>query len=575
MALATESRTLEVVALNADVVGYSRLMADDFHATTQTMGEYQDLVVEKVREAGGTLVAFVGDNFMAVFERATDAMAAAIAISTEIEARNADLPGHRQVRFRMGLDRGAVTVTSEGQYHGDALNIAARIQSLAAPGGVSVSGEVFKALDEPELRFKPTGSKRLKNIPEPVPVYEYLGLPTDGSARRATNLGLEQPTVAVLPIHTETLDESLEGVGPMLISDLVHRVSSVPGLRIIDATDESRRVGNESSVDYMLDTGIHQVGQALRVYAKLMDFATINVVFSRRWDATAETVLSLSDQVADEVVRSLEVELVVGEPARLYAELDDPAAQEKIYIGWFNLTSATREGWQRAVELFQEVEVDHPEAPTATALLAFAHWVGASERYTDDPEETLESALEYARQGVEKNDPSGLSQMAEAAVMLTRRDFAGAAQKLEDVEITRPTCDVTYGLEGSTRRYLGQWERSIEALDRAMRLTQVNKPWYPTVQACAFYIGERFEEASSTAEAVLEHQPFNLEALLVLTAAQHEMGLERRAQATAQIVKDHYPALDVASWVAQRPYQDADLLRRWHEALTAVGLIEP
>lgn len=574
MALATESRTREVVALNADVVGYSRLMADDFQATTRTMGEYQDLVEEKVEGAGGTLVAFVGDNFMAIFERPTDAMAAAIAISTEIEARNADLPGHRQVRFRMGLDRGDVTVTSEGQYHGDALNIAARIQSLAAPGGVSVSGEVFRALDEPELRFKATGPKRLKNIPEPVPVYEYLALPADGTARRATSLALDQPSVAVLPIHTETVEESLKGVGPMLISDLVHRVSAVPGLRIIDASDESRRVESESSIDYMLDTGIHQVGKSLRVYAKLMDFATINVVFSRRWDATAETVLSLSDQVADEVVRSLEVELVVGEPARLYAELDDPVAQEKIYRGWFHLTSATREGWRRAIEYFGEVEAHHPDAPTAVALLAFAYWVGASEDYTDDSEAALETALEYARKGIERNDPSGLSQMAEAAVLLTRRDFAGAAQKLEEVEITRPTCDVTYGLEGSTRRYLGQWERSIEALDRAMRLTQVIKPWYPTVQACALYIGGRFEDAASTAEAVLEHHPFNLEALLVLTAAQHEMGLDRRARATAQIVKNHYPALDVAEWVAQRPYQDPDLLRRWHEALTASGLID-
>jgi tetratricopeptide (TPR) repeat protein len=163
--------------------------------------------------------------------------------------------------------------------------------------------------------------------------------------------------------------------------------------------------------------------------------------------------------------------------------------------------------------------------------------------------------------------------MAEAAVLIIERRFAEAAERLEGVEITRPTCDVTFGLEASSRRYLGQWEKSVEAIDRAMRLTQVVNPWYPTVQACAFFIGGRFEDAVAAAEAVLEHQPRNLEALLVLTAAQQEMGLERRARATAQMVKDSYPALDVEAWVADRPYQDPELIERWRRVLSEVGLI--
>lgn len=94
-----------------------------------------------------------------------------------------------------------------------------------------------------------------------------------------------------------------------------------------------------------------------------------------------------------------------------------------------------------------------------------------------------------------------------------------------------------------------------------------------TVQACAFFIGGRFEDAADTAQAVLGHQPHNLEALLVLTAAQQEMGLDRRARATAQIVKDNYPALDVEAWVAERPYQDPELTERWRRVLSAVDLI--
>lgn len=573
MTIATQSRTRFVVALNADVVGYSRLMADDFETTTRIVEDYHQLVEEKVAEAGGTMVVFVGDNFMAVFDHATDAMAAAIAISTEIENRNAELPEHRRVRFRMGIDQGEVTITPDGQYFGDALNVAARIQSLAVPGGVSVSGAVYRALDEPELRFKPAGHKTLKNIPESVPVYDFRDLPVDGPSTRRKRPALALPSVAVLPIHVEWVEESLRGAGPILAADLVDRLTAVPGLRVIDATDEEHAIENQHAIDYMLNSGIHQFGENLRVYVKLMDFATINVVFSRRWDATADTLLSLSDRIGDEVVRFLQVELVVGEPARIYSDLGDPKAQENIYRGWFQLNTSTREGYQRALEYFEEVDRHHPDETVAAALLAFTHWVGVAQDLVDDPERHLQLSKEYARRGIAEGDPSGLSQMAEAAVLIIERRFAEAAERLEDVEITRPTCDVTFGLEGSSRRYLGQWEKSIEAIDRAMRLTQVVNPWYPTVQACAFYIGGRFEDAVASAEAVLEHQPRNLEALLVLTAAQEEMGLHRRALATAQLVKDHYPALDVEAWVAERPYQNPDLIERWRRVLGEVGLI--
>ena len=155
MTATANSKVREMVALNADVVGYSRLLADDFQATTAVMDLYQGLVSEEVGAAGGTLVNFVGDNFMAAFDEATEAMQAAIAVTEAVADKNAGLPTQRQVRFRMGMDHGDVMVSDDGQYFGDALNIAARIQAMALPGGVSVSGNVYRALDEPALRSQP------------------------------------------------------------------------------------------------------------------------------------------------------------------------------------------------------------------------------------------------------------------------------------------------------------------------------------------------------------------------------------------------------------------------------------
>jgi tetratricopeptide (TPR) repeat protein len=145
---------------------------------------------------------------------------------------------------------------------------------------------------------------------------------------------------------------------------------------------------------------------------------------------------------------------------------------------------------------------------------------------------------------------------------------------LDRLEVVRPTCDVTYGIEGSLRRYMGEWEKAVDLLDVAMRLTGIDKPWYPTVKACSLFTGGRFEQAASIAETVIEYQPHNLEALLVLAAAQAELGMDRRANATAELIRERFPSVDVAAWLEGSPYQDHEIVARWKEDLAAAGAIE-
>jgi predicted Zn-dependent protease len=169
-----------------------------------------------------------------------------------------------------------------------------------------------------------------------------------------------------------------------------------------------------------------------------------------------------------------------------------------------------------------------------------------------------------------------MAQAVEAAVLMSRGQVDDALAKLDNLEILRPTCDITYGLEGSIRRYLGQWEQAIELLDVAMRLTGINKPWYPTVKASSLFVGGRFEEAATLAQGVLDYQPNNLEALLVLTAAQVELGLERRARATADTIKGRFPSVDVQKWLDKSPYQRREIVERWKgDMLSAGAIVDP
>ena len=144
---------------------------------------------------------------------------------------------------------------------------------------------------------------------------------------------------------------------------------------------------------------------------------------------------------------------------------------------------------------------------------------------------------------------------------------------LEQLEIQRPTCDTTFALEGSVRRYLGEWDKSVDLMKTAQRLTAVTKPWYPTVEACSYYMGGHLEQASQVAEAVVEYQPDNLEAMLVLAATQMELGLERRARATGQLIRERFPGVDIDAWIDDNPYQLPEAVERWKVDLRAAGAI--
>ena len=294
---------------------------------------------------------------------------------------------------------------------------------------------------------------------------------------------------------------------------------------------------------------------------------------SHKWTAKRNELLALSDQISEDIAHAVEIELVIGEPARIYADLGDPKAIQTIYDAWFHLNSGTKEGWAQALDAFDTVTESHPDQPVGYALAAVTTWAGVGQGYIADRPAGLQDAWNKAQGAIDSGDPTGLASTVQAAILMSRGFNDQALEMMDGLQISRPTCDITYAVEGSVRRYMGQWEKAIDLTDTAMRLTAVNNPWYLTIQACSLYMGGRFERAAATAEAVVEHQPNNLEALLVLTAAQQEMGLERRARATAEIVKERYPGTDINEWLDQNPYQVPEMVDEWRANLKAAGLI--
>jgi len=192
------------------------------------------------------------------------------------------------------------------------------------------------------------------------------------------------------------VDDSVRAAAGVIRMDLMHRLAGVPQLNVVDAKTEP---GGDyvGTARYMVETGVHQSGDGVWVYATLFDVTSMNIVKAHKWRTSVDELVGLSERLADEVARSVDIELVVGEPAGLYAELGDPEAIEKIYLGWYHLRSDTREGWAHAVDLFGHVAESHPDQPYGYVLSAFANWIGETNEWTPDPDSTLVKAREQAR----------------------------------------------------------------------------------------------------------------------------------------------------------------------------------
>ena len=569
-------RRRRVVVLNADIADYSRLMADDEAATVAAVREYQALVADAVLAGDGTLVNFVGDSFVAVFDHARAAMRTAMQVCRTVRERNDARPRTRRMWFRIGLDAGPVVVADDGRYYGEPLNIAARIQAIAETGGINVTEGVYRELDEPALRLIGLGSHRLKNIPGMVRVYRLAGLAGERTDRAVRGGRGVAPGVAVLPVLGAEVAATRD-IAQALRLEVVTALTRVPGLRVIDVTPASAAgpspLATGSGAPYSLVIGVVRSGDRLRAYAEIVETATFNRVWGQRWDGTVDDVFALQDALADGTARALEVELVVGEPARIYrAHLDD-TAREAVYLGRYHMRLGTREGWRRATELFASVEGSDAETVRA-ALMAFVLWWAAANGMSDDPSGDLDRAEAFARRGVALDDDTGLSQMVLAALRLhTGGDLDMALDEARQALKRRPTCDVTFAVEASVQRYIGAWEGATASSRRALELSLQSVPWYTTVLASAYYVGERYHEAIDAAEQIIGRaSDGDLETLAILASSQQALGLSRRARATAGMIIERFPGVRCDDVVRGHPFRDPEVLERWRGHLTAAGL---
>lgn len=573
--------TKYATALHGDVVGYSKLTADNEIETYNTLQVLRSIIEGEVDARKGIVASFVGDEFLAVLPTEESAVEAALEIQRRIAGENEALPERRKMRFRLGIHAGDVSNAGD-RWYGDAINIAARLQALAEPGGINISRKALEGAGDVPTRIESLGPTWLKNIPEQVVVFRLVDEgAAEGTAKpwRRRIATSTRPSLAVSPfVNYGAAEDSHFADGLMMA--LVVSLMRIPGVDVVSETStlgyrdqsfSSQQLGHELGVRYVLEGAVQRSGSQVRVLTQLIDVDEGRTAWADRFEASLEDVFAAQDDIVLAIATALDVEIIGGEVARMYRSEISPTAVEVLYRGLQHLSRGTPAELQLAADDFEEVIALEPDSPNGFTMAAMAHNWMAMFGATDDLEGHYELAEQRAREAIDRDDDSGIGQTVLAHVRVVRHDWDGALDAVREATDLRPSCDLTYGIAASVMRYLGRWEDAVDYADRAARLSPLFASWYHGIRANAEFLGGNYEAAADAAESVVAENEEDVDALLTLAAAQSALGRTRHATAAIDHARQTRPGLSTET-LRDLPYRDESDLNRFIGELKAAGL---
>ena len=521
--------------LSVDAVGYSRLMRQDEEATVRDIAAHRILISGIVKDHNGRVVDSPGDNLLAEFSSVVDAVNGALKIQKEIKKSNADTSKNRRMEFRIGINLGDV-IEEDERIYGDGVNIAARIEGLASVGGISISGTVYEHIkDKLSLGYHYLGEQKVKNIPEPVRVYQILTAPEAAGkvigqkkpkARnfRWAALGAlasiivvagaftiwkyylstqiepasldkmafplpDKPSVAVLPFVNMSNDPKQEYFSDGITDDLITDLSKIGGIFVIARNSvftykgkavKISQVAEEMGVRYVLEGSVQRAGDRVRINAQLIDCTTGGHVWAERYDGKIDDIFALQDSITRKIVAVLTVKLTVGEEKQFARRRTDSAdAYDAFLNGWAHYLRETPENFAMAIQYFKKaVELD-PNYGGAYAALALTYWqswkrLWHSSLGLPNWHDARFEAEKFLKKGMQK--PTALSHQVSAALLLHSQRHQEAIAAAEQAISLDPNNADSFIALASALNLSGRPEKALQLIEHAMRLN----PHYPS-----------------------------------------------------------------------------------------------
>ena len=576
----TQRRLAAVLA--ADVVGYSRLMQHDDQATVRALTERRAVFAERVAGHRGRVVNAPGDSILAEFPSVVDAVRCAMEIQRELATRNAGVPDERRMQFRIGINLGDVIVEGDGIY-GDGVNIAARLESLADPGGVNISASAYDQVrDKAGVRFIDRGQHQVKNIARPVHVYAVdLGakrrwkFPRRAAAWTTAVLVLagalllavprllekspadaQAATIAVLPIANHSAETEREYFSDGLTEDMINALGRFSGIRVIayntvqaykNRTTTPEQIHRELGVRYIVQGSVRQSNGAVRVGVELSDAMKGTLLWSERYDGRGREVFEIQDRIVRNIVGTLAVKLTALEQKRTAAKPPDSLeVYELVLRARELLRGPDRAANREARALIAQAIKMSPNYAEAYAARAHAEFARAAFGWIEDPAEGLRRSEEAARRALAIDDPGA---NARALAMLGNlHTFVGNYEAaLIDADRAlelNPSDAIARSLRGGILLWIGKIDESIATSEAARRYDPRLSTEGMFNLALAYYLAGRYRDAAQTS-ASIEPNARTVFVQAVHAAALAQLGDEQGARRAAEHVRRMDPFFDV------------------------------
>ena len=573
--------------LAADVAGYSRLMGADEEGTLAQLKAHRSAVVDPtITQQRGRIVKTTGDGMLVEFASVVDALRCAVEVQRTMAERNVEVPPEKRIEFRVGIHQGDI-ITDGGDIFGDGVNVAARLEGLAEPGGICVSSRVQEdARGKLDTRFEDMGEQQLKNIERPVRVYRIRTSGAALSHRPALALP-DKPSIAVLPFQNMSGDPEQDYFADGIVEDIITALSRFQNLFVIARNSsftyrgravDVKQVSRELGVRYVLEGSVRKATNRVRITGQLIDATTGTHLWADRFDGTLEDIFDLQDQVTTSVVSAIAPQLEHAEIERAKRKPTDSLdAYDYFLRGMASYYGRTREAINEALPLFYKaIELDTNFA-SAYGMAAWCYaWRKINGWMTDRVQEIAETAR-LARRAAElgPDDAVALSRGAQALGYVVG-DLDAAATFAERALVLNPNLAGAWYASGWVRVFLGESDVAIKHFAHAMRLSPLDPHsiGFQAGTAFAHFLAGRYDEASLWAGKAMWETTNYLTTLVIAAASNALAGRPAEAQKTMARLRELYPTLRVSNvkdWATFRRPED---LARLEEGLRRAGLPE-
>jgi TolB-like protein/class 3 adenylate cyclase/Flp pilus assembly protein TadD len=544
--------------LAADVAGYSRLMELDEERTHRAFQTCHARIAELVLRHGGRVFGGAGDSMMIEFASPVGAVRAGLEIQSELAGLSLDLPADRRMLFRIGINVGDVMADGLGLV-GDSVNIAARLQTLADPGGICISESVRDFVGSKlRLALDDLGAHEVKNIVKPVHVFRVHPPGPPGAVDPNVPLSApSKPSIAVLPFTNLSGDPEQQYLSDGITEDIITELSRYKELFVIarnssfqfrNNSADMKRVGKELGAEYLVEGSLRKVGDRIRFTAQLIEASSGTHLWADRYDRELAGIFDIQDEVTQTIVATLvgqlgrtRAERARRKPTELWAAYDYFLRGTDYTIRWD--ASAAIPLLRRAIEL----------DPTFTEAYAELALACLQQRYLDGNEEALDMALAYARKGLEIDDNDGGCHAAMGLVETALRRFHLAEAHSTKAIALNPNSVHFAALNAYRLSRCGQAREALGILDVIARHDPLRPQWYHQYRGWFLFEDRRYEEAIETLSRL---SPLQYWDHVHMAAAYAYLGRDAAAQAEASAVLRMQPRFTVTWWSKMSCYKN-------------------